>query len=180
MPSLPIFLASLVLAASVAVSGPQSVPEPPRAPEASVTATAASEPVQAILEPPTTTTSTTTTQPPPPPTTTTTAPPPPPVVEPASSSTGDCGGYVPLLQKYWPGDQIAKACQVIGCETGYTYSPSERNPSSSASGLFQFLDGTWESTTGTPAPASNYSAETQIAAGAKLWRQSGWNPWSCA
>jgi hypothetical protein len=32
------------------------------------------------------------------------------------------------------------------CETGGTFDPKAENPSSSASGLFQFLDGTWRST----------------------------------
>ena len=68
----------------------------------------------------------------------------------------------------------------MGCETGYTYDPTIHNQSSSASGLFQFLDSTWRSTTGTAPPAAAYSGATQIAAAASLWRSSGWSPWSCA
>lgn len=64
------------------------------------------------------------------------------------------------------------------CESGGN--PSAKNPGSTASGLFQFLDGTWESTTGTPAPARAYGGGTQVAAAAKLYRSSGWGPWECA
>lgn len=65
------------------------------------------------------------------------------------------------------------------CETGGTGDPTIHNPSSSASGLWQFLDSTWESTTGLAPPAAAYSAERQTAAAAALWRSSGWSPWSC-
>jgi hypothetical protein len=33
------------------------------------------------------------------------------------------------------------ALRVAGCETGYTYNPAARNPSSGALGLFQFMPG---------------------------------------
>jgi muramidase (phage lysozyme) len=64
------------------------------------------------------------------------------------------------------------------CESGGN--PTAENPSSSASGLWQFLASTWERTTGTPAPASAYSPDQQTAAAAQLWRSSGWGQWSCA
>lgn len=51
---------------------------------------------------------------------------------------------------------------------------------SGASGLWQFMDSTWTSTTGLPPPAAAYSPDQQTAAAAKLWRSSGWSPWSCA
>jgi hypothetical protein len=177
-------IAALLFVVGSTTSTPaQTTATPPR-PEP-VVATASDLPTLAELP---STTTTTTAQPPPPPTTTTTeAPQPAPVAVSAPPSApeppapaGECGGYLRLIQAYWPADQVAKACAVMGCETGYTYDPTIHNPSSSASGLFQFLDSTWESTTDTPAPAANYSAETQIAAGAKLWRSSGWGAWSCA
>jgi hypothetical protein len=129
---------------------------------------------------PTTTTApppTTTTQPPTTSTTAAPAPPPPPPAPPAP--TGACGGYETLMAAHFPADQIATACRIFGCETGYTYSWTIHNQTSTASGGFQFLDGTWESTTGLPPPAADYSPDTQTAAAAKLWRSSGWSPWSC-
>lgn len=124
----------------------------------------------------TTTTSTTTTAPPPPPTTTTstTAPPPRP-----RTSSGPCGGLEGIVAAHFPADVVPEACSVMRCETGGTFDPTIQNPSSSASGLFQFLDSTWRSTTGTAPPASAYSIDEQIAAGAALWRSSGWRPWVC-
>ena len=43
------------------------------------------------------------------------------------------------------------------------------NPTSSASGAWQFIDSTWESVTGLPAPASSYPRRVQDAAFRKLW-----------
>jgi hypothetical protein len=83
----------------------------------------------------TTTTTTTTTVPP---TTTTIAPPPPPppeapVQEYAGSSAGQVNGY--------PCGGDLPPCWVLQRESGG--SPTAQNPSSSASGLWQFLRGTW-------------------------------------
>lgn len=102
------------------------------------------------------------------------APPPPTVVRPAGSGT--CGGWADLIARYFPGEE-GTACRVMICESGGN--PTVHNAGSSASGLWQFLDRTWRSTTGTPGPAANYSAETQTAAAAKLRQSSGWSPWSC-
>lgn len=95
----------------------------------------------------------------------------------AGASTGPCAGWEGLIASYFPAEQVANACRVMMCESGGN--PNAKNSGSSASGLFQFLDGTWESTTGTPAPARAYDPATQVAAAAKLWRSSGWAPWSC-
>lgn len=124
------------------------------------------------------------------PTTTTTAPPPTttttrpnagfvPSYEGAKPEPGPCGGYEDLVEAHF-GPAAGQACSVIRCETAGTFDPGIYNASGSgASGLFQFMPGTWESTTGTPPPAAAYPAEAQIAAGAALWRASGWAPWSC-
>lgn len=120
-------------------------------------------------------------EPPPPP-----SPPPAPVVSapapssPEKASGGSCGGWEALIAEHFGPAQVAKGCAVIGCETGGTYDPGIHNQSSSASGLWQFLDSTWERTTGLPPPAAAYSAEQQTAAAAQLWRTSGWSPWACA
>lgn len=132
---------------------------------------------------PTTTTvppTTTTTVVPPPITTTTTSVPVPPAGETSAKPSGDCAGWEVTVAAYFPTDQVGTACSVMMCETGGTGDPTVHNPRSTASGLWQFLDSTWESTTGTPAPAASYGANVQTAAAAKLWRQSGWAPWSCA
>ena len=120
--------------------------------------------------PPTTTTAPPTSVPPPP---TTTAPPPPP--PPVSS----CGGLEPALARHFPADQIQTACRIARCETGGSFSPTIHNANSSASGIFQFLDATFASVTGLSPPAAAHSLDVQLAAGAALWRSSGWYPWSC-
>jgi hypothetical protein len=52
-----------------------------------------------------------------------------------------------------------------------------QNPTSTASGDFGFLDTTWESVTGLPGSAKNYSLATQSAAFDKLFAESGHSPW---
>lgn len=137
--------------------------------------------------PPSTTTTaepTTTTTAAPPPTTTTE----PPVVVSSSPATeqvdrpsgGDCYGWGELVATYWPADQVPTACRVLGCESGGN--PTARNPSSSASGLWQFLYDTWHSWRGssTADQAWQASPDEQTAAAFNLWAASGWSPWSCA
>lgn len=185
----------LILLVSWAVDIAALVALPVGEPPEIVSAAAASKAVifqeeeqerQSILElranPPTTTTT-------PPPTTTTThyhppTPKPQPQPQPASqpapqapAPTGSCGGWEGLISAHFP-NEVPKACSVMMCES--KGNPTAENSSSSASGLWQFLDGTWESVTGTPAPASQYSAETQTAAAAKLRNSSGWGQWSCS
>lgn len=185
MPSPRVRLAIAALAAVAAFTVAQVASPPPTPEQQVVTASAASEPVIVESE----WFSPTTTAPPP-----TTSPPPPkprsaPVVAqsaPTPTPTSECGGYVPLIQKYWPGDQINKVCSVIRCETGGTYSPTIENPSSTASGLLQFLDGTWRNARQYVDGASQYArashapAEVQIAVGAAWWSRTSWSQWSCA
>ena len=138
-------------------------------------------PVRALVDPATTTT----TVPPAPPTTsappsTTTTAPRAPRTHTASVVGDGCLGWRATIGRYFPAGQIMKACAVMRCETGGTGSATIRNRSSSASGLFQFLDSTWRSTTGLDPPASAYPGDRQVAAAAALWRSSGWSPWSCA
>jgi hypothetical protein len=52
-------------------------------------------------------------------------------------------------------------------ESGGNY--TAQNPSSTASGAYQFLDSTWQSLTGLPGRAMNYSPAQQDAAFWKLW-----------
>jgi hypothetical protein len=44
-----------------------------------------------------------------------------------------------------------------------------QNPTTSASGAYQFVDGTWHAVTGLPGHAKDYSPATQDAAFYKLW-----------
>ena len=96
--------------------------------------------------------------PPPPTTTTTTAPPPPPPPPPApvaapQPSSGRCGGDLP-------------PCYVMDRESGGSL--TAQNPSSTASGKWQFLDSTWA---GYGGYASAYQApeSVQDAKARELW-----------
>ena len=73
----------------------------------------------------------------------------------ASRSGGSAGGLT----------GIARA--IARCESGLN--PRAENPRSSASGLFQFIDSTWQSVTGLAPPASAYSVSTQVDAFYELW-----------
>lgn len=101
----------------------------------------------------------------------------PPPVKDMIRVAGPCGGWESLIAAHFASDQVAVACRVMMCESGGD--PTIHNRNSSASGLWQFLDSTWENTTGTPGPAANYSPDVQTAAAAKLHASSGWHPWSC-
>lgn len=96
---------------------------------------------------------------------------------PRTEAVGNCGGWDELIAAHFPGE-VAKACSVMMCES--RGNPTAHNGTSTASGLWQFLDSTWKSVTGTPGPAANYSTATQTAAAAELRRSSGWSQWSCA
>ena len=50
--------------------------------------------------------------------------------------------WVPLVERYFPSELVTEALAIIDCESGGD--PSARNPRSSAAGLFQFIEGTWE------------------------------------
>jgi LysM repeat protein len=74
----------------------------------------------------------------------------------ASRSDGRTGGNVPSVA----------AC-IRQHESGGDY--QAENPSTSASGAYQFVDSTWRSVTGLAPPASDYSKATQDRAFAELW-----------
>jgi hypothetical protein len=66
---------------------------------------------------------------------------------------------------------------VAQCETGGTMSPTVRNPTSGASGLFQFLGSTWART-----PFAKFSRFDPVAsslAAAKIVAREGWRQWTC-
>lgn len=174
-------LAALMLAAGAATLSAARAPDVELSTRAPAAVHSQSSPPD-TTQPPTTTTTL-------PPTTTTTAPPPttttlPPVelAEPqAIERAGACGGWESTILAHFPAEQLAKACAVMGCETGYTFDPGIPNEQGSgASGLWQFMPSTWEHYSGLPAPASAYSPDVQTAAAAALWRADGWRQWSCA
>lgn len=68
-----------------------------------------------------------------------------------------------------------QAC-VIQAESGGN--PDAQNPTSTASGLYGFLDTTWTAITGMPGPARAYSAAVQTAAFWKLYGEQGPAPWA--
>jgi len=84
--------------------------------------------------------------------------PPPPVIEltPAPLVASIDEERVPLIAR-----------KVAWCES--RYDGQAKNPYSTASGYFQFLDGTWEWVTGLPAPARDYPYTVQLEAWETLW-----------
>ena len=55
--------------------------------------------------------------------------------------TGNVEQWRPLVEKYFPPERVDEAMRVMWCESGGN--PEAKNPASTATGLFQFLDGTW-------------------------------------
>lgn len=125
----------------------------------------------------TSTTTTTTTSP----TTTTTAPESWPPI-PINSATY---GWRPLLEVYFAPDLVLDALVIIQCES--VGDPNAVNPYSGASGLFQFMPGTWAvaSVEAGVGDRSVFDGEANIIAAswlAEYYRSRGldpWRPWSC-
>lgn len=66
---------------------------------------------------------------------------------------------------------------IIECESGGD--PRAQNPSSSASGLFQFIDSTWRGLGGSGS-AKDASVDEQYRMAEKLYAQSGTSPWNAS
>jgi hypothetical protein len=66
---------------------------------------------------------------------------------------------------------------VASCETGGTFDESAHNPSSSAAGLFQFLDSTWANQG--LAGFSVYDPVANALAAARIVAREGWSQWEC-
>lgn len=91
----------------------------------------------------------------------------------------------PLVEIYFPANRVEEALRILGCESNGD--PDAYNPYSGASGLFQFLPSTWESTApkaGYP-DASPFEPEPNVASAAWLanrYQELGlyyWQAWSC-
>ncbi|HEX6220018.1 MAG TPA: transglycosylase SLT domain-containing protein [Acidimicrobiia bacterium] len=90
-----------------------------------------------------------------------------------------------LAQVYFPSNRVEEALRIIDCESNGD--PNSVNPYSGASGLFQFLPSTWETT----APkagfggASPFDPEANIGSAAWLANRYDalgyyyWHPWNC-
>lgn len=90
-----------------------------------------------------------------------------------------------LVEAYFPSNRVEEALRIIGCESNGD--PNALNPYSGASGLFQFLPSTWETTApkaGFP-DASPFEPEANTGSAAWLanrYQELGyyyWHPWNC-
>ena len=78
--------------------------------------------------------------------------------------------------EYGVNERLAR--RIISCESGWVR--TAENPTSSASGYFQFLDSTWRSTMiqmGLPLSTSKTDPIISLKAGMYLLSQSGTSPW---
>lgn len=97
------------------------------------------------------------------------------------SKSDGCGGWRHLVEKHF-GNEVAKGCSVLKCES--QGNPKAQNPYSSASGGWQFIDGTWRAVRHA-ANASNHARamdatpEQQTIAAKHLRDTSGWGQWVC-
>ncbi|HSF85342.1 MAG TPA: transglycosylase SLT domain-containing protein [Acidimicrobiia bacterium] len=134
--------------------------------------TTTAAPATTTTVPPTTTTA---------PPTTTTAPPDTTVPPPAADHPAAVEQWRGLVSAYWPASLVEEALSVIDCESNGD--PNAVNPSSGASGLFQFLPSTWASA----APQAGWAGADVFDPGANVatayWLYSQftepWQQWSC-
>ncbi len=102
-----------------------------------------------------------------------------------SLSTGPVEQWRPLVERYFPPERVEEALSIIDCESNGD--PDARNPRSNASGLFQFVDRTWDHSSEQAGfrGASPFSPEANIAAAAWLVGyslgvgDSAWAHWTC-
>lgn len=165
------------------VSTPRATPTPP-------VTSAAPEPAPTVEEGAATTetAATPTTTAPVAPTTTTTPPRPPslpPVTSPPTVFRPDVERWRPLVATYFPGALLDEALSVMECES--KGDPDAQNPSSTASGLYQFIASTWNwaSANAGFTGVSVFDPEANIATAAFLVEYSvdrglpAWQHWVC-
>lgn len=101
--------------------------------------------------------------------------------------SGDIEQWRPLVEQYFPPERVQEAMRVMACES--SGNPLAENDHSTATGLFQFLDGTW-AWMSVPAGwggASRFNPEANIAVAAYLVEYSvrtghpggAWGHWEC-
>ena len=180
------------------VAAPVEQAAAPRVEPTTVTTTTAPPPTTTTTAAPATTTTAS-----PPPTTTTTAPPPSTTTTaaPATTTTAaavtttteppveggsrDVAEWRPLAELYFPSELFDEALSVIRCES--KGDPLAYNPRSGASGLFQFIPGTWSwaSVNAGFSGASPFNPEANVGTAAWLVQTSlnqgndAWSHWSC-
>lgn len=101
------------------------------------------------------------------------------------SYTGGVEQWRTLVASYFPADQVDTAMRVMACESGGN--PLAKNPASSAAGLFQFLQGTWDwvaGELGLPSYVQGGPYEPEAAIQAAAWLSTpapgrGWQHWVC-
>lgn len=154
-----------------------SPPTEPTAPSTPTTAPPGSSSTTSTTTPvSTTSTSVTTTTPPP----TTTPPEWPPI--PLSAATLS---WRPLIEAHFAPDLVLDALVIVQCES--LGDPDAYNPNSGASGLFQFIPGTWAvaSVRAGVGGQSVFDPEANVIAAswlAEYYRSRGsdpWRPWAC-
>ena len=87
----------------------------------------------------------------------------------AAAPSGDC--YA-AARKHFPQSQWQKAYQIINRESGGN--PAAKNRSSTASGCFQILRGSWRHPGGVSFSAGRFNADHNAAAARVLWNSGGW------
>ena len=101
--------------------------------------------------------------------------------------SGDIEQWRPFVEQYFPPERVQEAMRVMACESGGN--PLAENDHSTATGLFQFLDGTW-AWMSVPAGwggESRFNPEANIAVAAYLVDYSirtghpggAWGHWEC-
>lgn len=101
-----------------------------------------------------------------------------PVQRPSSGSAGSAAtGSVPDLIRSVFGPYAGQALAVAACES--SYNPGAVNPSSGASGVFQFLASTWAGTS--YAGYSRFNAWANVNAAHQVFVRDGysWREWTC-
>ena len=89
----------------------------------------------------------------------------------------------PLVAKWWPPGEVSDAMCILKHESGGN--PNAKNKHSSAAGLFQFLEGTWDwvaEHTGSPSyrEGGPYDPVWSIRNAAWLQKHAGWGQWTTA
>lgn len=91
--------------------------------------------------------------------------------------------WLGLVERYFPWDRVSEAMEIMECES--RGDPGAKNPDSTAAGLFQFLDSTWDRIAvplgyGPYGSGDEYDPEANVHAASALllrYERSGWWPW---
>lgn len=105
------------------------------------------------------------------------------VVE-ASEPSQDYYRSEPLRYIRWKGEQegyddytISKFIRVARCESGKNLNPRAKNPSSTASGIFQIIYGTWN---GNDCQGNAFDFVSNIDCAYKIFAKRGFQPWNAS